>query len=235
MLVVADRWQTERDGEVGSEAVRKAVFEVWLEGKNLGQEQMLYDADREAGTARLTTSSELKLPYGTMHVHSEAGFSLPDLVVTRYRVINTGRMSMAEFALDRQDDHFQFTTGGSVGGRESELPAEPGTALLDNNIASHYQLLAWRWRAGPGGRLTCPVVVPQAGKVFEGTVTLGATSAATLDGREVVARCLCVTVGPLTADVWVEESTGDLLRVVLQSEHPAEYRRLRLTDLPGDP
>ena len=235
LLVVADRWQTQRDGETGGEAIRTAVFEVWLEGKSLGQEQMLYNTDREAGTARLTTSSELELPYGTMHVDSEAGFSLPDLVLTRYRVTNTGQMCLAEFALDRQDDHFQFTTGGSVGGRDSELPAEPGTALLDNNIASHYQLLAWRWQASPGGTLTCPVVVPQVGKVFEGTVTLGATSAATLDGREVVARCLHVSVGPLTADAWVEEDTGDLLRVVLQGKHPAEYRRVGLRNLPGDP
>jgi len=233
MLVVADKWPGRRAGKPADEAGRRAVFEVWVGGKNLGQEQMLYDTDPEAGTARLTTSSKLTLPFGTMHVDSEADFSLPGLVLTRYRLTNTGRMSLAEFTLDRQDDHFRFTTGGSAGGRDSELPAEPGALLLDNNIAGHYQLLAWRWRSGHGGTLHCPVVVPQAGKVFEGTITPGATGSATLDGRQVVGRCLDVTVGPLTAEVWLEEKTGELLRVVLHGEPAAEYRRVGLSDLPG--
>jgi len=231
LLMLGDRWRAHRKAESGG----RAVFEVLLDGTTIGQEQMVYDADPDASTARLTTSSELTLSSSTMHVKSEATLTLPDFVLTRYRVTNTGRMSMAEFALDRRDGHFQFSTSGSVGGRDSELPAQPDAALLDNNIASHYQLLAWRWRRTPGGKLTCPVVIPQVGKVFEGIVERAGTWPATLKGRPITARCLCVTVGPLTADVWVEEGTANLLRVVLQGTHPAEYRRLDLTDLPGNP
>ncbi len=209
----------------------EAVYEIWYEGQLIGEEHSAYVRDKETGTAVLTTSSELKLSYGSMRVDSEAHFSLPDLVLTQYRVTNMGRMCIAEFTLDRRDGRFTFTTGGSVGGRDTELPAEAETLLLDNNIAAHYQILAWRWHAGPRGTLTCPVVVPQTGKVFDGKIEPQGTRQAMLASREVTARRLRVTAGPLTADVWLAESTGDLLQVTLHGKHEAGYRRVGVRGL----
>ena len=216
-LLVGNRFLGRQTGE--------AVYEIWYEGQRIGEEQAAYVRDRASGTAVLTTSSKLTTPYGPVWLDSEAQFSLPGFVLTQYRVTSMGEMCLAEFALERRDGRFRFTTGGSVGGRDTELAAEPDTLLLDNNVAAHYQVLAWRWHAGGGEALMCPVVVPQAGKVFDGQIEPQEAREATLGGRAVTARRLRVTVESLAADVWVAESTGDLLGVTLDGEHEAGYRR----------
>lgn len=202
------------------------LFDVLLGGNRLGEEEVTYKEEAGAKAARLTTASELTLPYGTLTVDSEADFSFPDLTLTRYRVTNTGEMCIADFTLLRQGDRFTFTTGGSEGGRSLELPAPPDTVLLDNNIAGHYQLLARRWKTMGERMATFPVVVPQAGKVFEATLAPGEKRTGELAGRRVVARGLRLAFGSLQADLWVDEGTGDLLDVALHAKEEGEYRRV---------
>jgi len=204
------------------------TFEVWYEGERLGEERMTYRAEPERGYAVLSTVSDLKTGHRSIHVMSEARFSLPGLVLRRYHLTNTGQMSMAEFTLTREDGHFRLTTGGSAGGRDLQLPAGDDTLLLDNNIAAHYQLLAWRWWRGDRGPFTCSVVVPQTGRLFEAHIEPGGSREARLGGRRVSARWLRLTMGPLRAQVWVDEATGDLLEVDLQSKARGRYRRLGL-------
>jgi hypothetical protein len=174
----------------------------------------------------LTTASELTLPYGAMTVSSEADFTVPDFTLTRYHATNSGMMCLAEFTLARQDGTFIFTTGGSAQGRNLELPAPPDTVLLDNNIAGHYQLLARRWKviAGSGG--TFPVIVPQAGRTFEATLSQGEERQGQLAGRRVLVRGLQLAFGSLKADLWVAEETGDLLDAALHGKQEGEYRRV---------
>jgi hypothetical protein len=217
----------------GSESFR---FEVFLGEELLGEEEVTYQEDARGTTARLTTTSELTLPYGAMTVSSEADFTLPDFTLTRYRATNSGMMCMAEFTLERQEGGFIFTTAGSAEGRKLELAAPPNTVLLDNNIAGHYQLLARRWKLIAGSGSTFPVIVPQAGRTFEATLSPGEERQGQLAGRRVLARGLHLAFGSLKADLWVAEETGDLLDAVLHGKEEGEYRRVAFRWLDeGDP
>lgn len=210
-------------GATGSESFR---FEVLVGGKRLGEEEGTYQEDARGTTARLTTRSTLTVLAGPMTVASEAEFALPDFTLTRYRATESGKMCLSEFTLERQGGTLAFTTSGSAEGRKLELTAPPNTVLLDNNIAAHYQLLARRWKLITARGSTFSVVVPQAGKVFEATLTPGEERQGQLAGRRVLARGLALTFGSLQADLWVAEETGDLLDVLLHGKEEGEYRRL---------
>jgi hypothetical protein len=213
-----------------------SLFDVFLAGDLLGREEVTYQEDASGKTVRLTTASELTTPYGAMTVSSEADFTVPDFTLTRYRATNSGMMCMAEFTLERREGGFIFTTTGSAEGRKLELAAPPNTVLLDNNIAGHYQLLARRWKAIAGSGAPFPVVVPQAGKLFEATLTPGGERQGELSGRRVLARGLQLAFGSLKADLWVAEETGDLLDARLHGKQEGEYLRVGFHWLDeGDP
>jgi len=201
------------------------IFELRIAGVLKGEETDTFLLDKEGHWTSLSTSGEFSVGPKTLRLRSEATFGLPDLALQGYHLHTIGQMSQAEFAIERQDDHFVFTTSGSAGGLEKELPADAGTILLDNNIAGHYQVLIWCWRAAGGGTLTRRVVVPQAGREFEGRIEPGDTRQGDLGRGPFTARRLHVSFGSTEADVWLGEATGDLMQVTFHGRQRAEFRR----------
>jgi len=198
----------------------EGTFEIFVGGKQVGTEEFTIRREGSGADAVVLANATVSLDgdhRSVMRPLVKAGLDRSPIEFT-----NTIEGSeVLAVSLNHMGRHFRVLVSSQAGEREREVPARPGTVLLEQDVAHHYWFLApMAEREGVG----LATVVPRTGEQIRLQVASVAADAVIVGGERVEARKVVLTAGSDSRSVWFD-GQGRVLRV----EIPATgYRAVRV-------
>jgi pimeloyl-ACP methyl ester carboxylesterase len=193
----------------------KTTYRTTVDGKPLGTEDMTL-VTTEAGRA-ITGTAHLTLPNGTSGTLTQDLETKQDGTPVSYRLdvdFPGQQVTIKTTAGESGYAVALFAKGGADPLKTQDVPAKPPVVLLDNTIASHFDLLTRRLSdLGPDQERTYTFLVPQVGQALAGTVKRMADGKGTLEGKAISTRGYRVTIATVAMDIVASAVDGAMLEV----------------------
>ncbi len=220
MLVVA----FPKTGEAQSTLVDEGTFEISLNGVPAGSERFSIRSSGPSSSPQLIATAEITLAEGGADVNLRPALQLTgsDMGIAAYQVKISGGISEEVF-VTTTDGRFLTRSLSDRGEREGELRAEPGTVLLDQEVAHHYHFLV-NSSAGTG---TVNFLVPREGRLHQLALSEVGRESIEISGQSVDAMHFRLGEGSDAREIWVD-GMGRVLRV----DHSALAYSATRSDLP---
>lgn len=201
-------------GLAAQEPVNKFLIRI-RGGAISGTEE--YRIEKAEHGFRLTSKTQLKQPSGPTEITQELRLT-PDLNLVRYRLKGQsgGQPQTIEAWREGRQIAMRLTEGKQSRSQRSEL--RPRTLVLDNLLASHYQILLDRLAGKVEGNENWWLVVPQRLAAVQGRLAVGSEEAGTLHGQSVWVRKYTLALVGTRVEFWAETSTNQLMRVIIPEE-----------------
>jgi dienelactone hydrolase len=136
-----------------------------------------------------------------------------DWGVLRYKLEATiaGQRQTIEAWQDGKQVHMQVEVGGQRQNKRTEL--RPHTLVLDNLIASHYQILLNSFSGTVTGNEEWWMLVPQRLAAIAARLDEAGEEAGTLNGQTLKLRKYTLDLGGTLVEFWAEAETNKLMRI----------------------
>lgn len=191
--------------------VDQGTFLLSRDGEPVGTESFTI---RRSGTDRdvrliLTAEARVRTPAGERRTTSALEASGPERRITAYQIKESGERTV-EVYLTLSGRRFQARVVTPEGEQLREYLADPAVAIVEEEMAHHYHLVAARLR---DGRTSVPAVSPRSGSQRRLELRNAGTDPVRIAGRNISARHFVVQDDGSTRDVWTDDR-GRVLRVV---------------------
>jgi pimeloyl-ACP methyl ester carboxylesterase len=193
----------------------KVTYQTTVGGKPFGTEDMSV-VTSESGRA-ITGAARLTLPNGTSGTLTQDLETKPDGTPVSYRLdvdFPGQQVTIKTTAVESGYTVALYPKGGTEPLKSQDVPAKPPVVLLDNTVASHFELLTRRLAdLGPDQERSYTFLVPQVGQAIPGTVKRMADGKGTLDGKPVSTRGYRLTIATVAMDIVASAADGAMLEV----------------------
>lgn len=171
-------------GSAGAAASDTVVFDTFIQGQPIGREVVT----RTAGEKGLFLESHttIEIPGAALIFDQQATLSPDGLRVAVYDLRVMGGGQNAHITAAPTEAGWKVAAGpldGSAPATAKDLPVAGPSSLLDNNLASHLDLLCRGLRLAPGEKLSTTAVVPQVLMAIPMTATRIGEGAGSLAGK----------------------------------------------------
>ena len=122
-----------------------------------------------------------------------------------------GQPQTIEAWRDGQQVQMRATVGGQA--PTKAVPLTPHTLVLDNLIASHYQVLLHSLGGKVEGSKAWSMLVPQRLAAVQGKLTAGPVETGKLNGKPVRVRRYSAELGNVLVEFWGEAGTNKLMKI----------------------
>jgi hypothetical protein len=181
------------------------IFDIFLAGRAVGSETFKIHTSVGKVEAQAEIRLRIEQQGKTVDVQSSSRLVLdPQLRPVTYAWNHKGLQSSgleADFRGKRARVRY-MTVNGATDERDFELPRD--VLVLDDNVFHQYQLIAVRYQAMGGGKLTFPVFVPQEALPSLLTVEDMGNATSTTDGVTANLQHLRITTDVTHIDLWVD-------------------------------
>jgi alpha-beta hydrolase superfamily lysophospholipase len=192
----------------------KVTYEMTAGGQALGTENAAL-VTTEAGSV-LTGEVRLKTPKGEGTLAQEANFAMDGTLVAYRLDVDIPGQQLTIKATPSANGYTAVVLpkGGTEPLETRSIAAKPPVVLLDNNFASHIDLLTRRLvDLGPDSERSYTFLVPQVVQAIPGTVKRLGDGTGTFEGKPVATRSYRVTIANVAEELTARAADGALLRV----------------------
>jgi len=164
---------------------------------------------RLTGTTRFTQS-------GGLAIWTQEQVLAADWSPVSYRLEleSLGRKEIIETA--KEGDQFQMRADlGTFIGRDKSVPVRPRTIILDDIVASHFQVLLNAIASDKESKSEWHCLVPRARLAIEGKLLGTKNASGTLNGKSIQIRKYTLQVANEVKEFWAEADTYRLMRVLV--------------------
>ncbi|HEY3383937.1 MAG TPA: alpha/beta fold hydrolase [Vicinamibacterales bacterium] len=134
----------------------------------------------------------------------------PDWTPEKYAVEMSGAMGAASVSADRKGEILALAVKTPAGAPAKDLPIKPQLVLMDNMLATPYQILLNLTGGKPG---PVAVIVPFQLMPLDGALQAAGTVQGTLDGKPISATKLLFAMAGVQMEILFDAATSRLLRV----------------------
>ncbi|HYL16779.1 MAG TPA: hypothetical protein VEV41_27340 [Terriglobales bacterium] len=194
-----------QEGPVDKFLIRMAGIRVGAEEYRISKDASGYKVTSRIPLYELTSSPMIAIQQQQL---------APDWSLTQYtlKLSTPGQRRTAEAWRDGGKVQMRVTSGENI--RSDATQLRPRTIVLDNFVASHYQILLDAIADGGKDDQNWWVLVPQNLVAVPGKLTVNGQSEGGLSGKPVQVRSYTLHFGEMVVQIWAEAGTNKLMRVL---------------------
>jgi hypothetical protein len=207
-------------GSAQTVVLDEGSFEIFLGGRSVGTETFTIRREGSGADAVILANATISTDGDHRSVMRPVVKTGLDRSPVQYTNTIEGA-DVSAVSVDHMGRHYRVRVSSAAGEREREVPARPGTVLLEEGVAHHYWFLSvLAEREGT----SIVAVTPRSGEQARLRVVSVTPDAVVIGGQRVEARKVALTEGADSRSAWFDDQ-GRVLRV----EIPATgYRAVRI-------